>query len=203
MLFRALEGFDGRPDHDDRPLHQESDMSGVAADLPDRAPWPAQRPPACEPCILGVDPGISGALGFSCSARPDHAAAEDMPVAGGEIDPVTLARRIAQRRPVVAGVERGSARPRQGVASTFKFGTAYGAIRGVLGALQIPVHLVTPGVWKRHYRLRSDKEDARALAPRLVPAAAACFHRRKDHGRAEAALIARYGAEVLLRDGRA
>jgi crossover junction endodeoxyribonuclease RuvC len=203
MLFRALEGFDGRPDHDDRPLRQESDMSGIAADLPDRAPWPSQRPPACEPWILGVDPGLSGALGFYCSARPDQAAAEDMPVAGGEIDPVTLARRIAQRRPVVAVVERVSARPKQGVASTFKFGAAYGAVRGVLGALQVPVHLVTPGLWKRHYHLRSDKEDARALALRLFPATSACFHRRKDHGRAEAALIARYGAEVLLRDGRA
>jgi crossover junction endodeoxyribonuclease RuvC len=165
MLFRALEGFDGRPDHDDRPLRQESDMSGIAADLPDRAPWPSQRPPACEPWILGIDPGLSGALGFYCSARPDQAAAEDMPVAGGEIDTVTLARRIAQRRPVAAVVERVSAMPKQGVASTFRFGTAYGAVRGVLGALQVPVHLVTPGLWKRHYRLHSDKEDGRGLSP--------------------------------------
>ncbi len=185
------------------PLRQESGMSGIAADLPDRASGATPNPPARGPYILGIDPGLSGALGFYWSARPDQAAAEDMPVAGGEIDPVTLARRIAQRRPVVAVVECVSARPRQGVASTFKFGTAYGAVRGVLGALQVPVHLVTPGLWKRHYRLRSDKEDARALALRLFPATAACFHRRKDHGRAEAALIARYGAEVLLRDGRA
>src|SRR3954470_4521271 len=106
MLFRALEDFDGRPDHDNRPLRQESDMSGSAADLPDRAPWPSQRPPACEPWILGVDPGLSGALGFYCSARPDQAAAEDMPVAGGEIDPVTLVRRNAQRGPAPAGVGR-------------------------------------------------------------------------------------------------
>src|SRR3954447_24131652 len=169
MLFRALETFDGRPDHDDHPLRQESDMSGIAADLPDRAPTPSQRPPACEPCILGIDPGISGALGFYCSASPDQAAAEDMPVAGGEIDTVTLARRIAQRRPVAAVVERVSAMPKQGVASTFRFGTAYGAVRGVLGALQVPVHLVTPGLWKRHYRLRSDKEDGAGSRPAPVP----------------------------------
>src|SRR3954467_12179479 len=114
MLFRTLEDFDGRPDHDDRPLRQESDMSGVAADLPDRAPWPSQRPPTCEPWILGIAPGLSGALGFSWSARPDHAAAEDMPVAGGEIDPVTLARRIAQRRAGAAGGGGVSTRPKQG-----------------------------------------------------------------------------------------
>src|SRR3954447_8023058 len=138
MLFRVLEDFDGWPNHDDHPLRQESAMSAIATDLPDRAPTPAQRPPACEPWILGIDPGLSGALGFYCSARPDQAAAEDMPVAGGEIDPVTLARRIAQRRPVAAVVERVSARPKQGLASTFKFGTAYGAVRGVLGRSRSP-----------------------------------------------------------------
>src|SRR4051812_49883008 len=89
-------------------------MSGIAANLPDRASWPSQHPPACEPCILGIDPGLSGALGFYCSARPDQAAAEDMPVAGGEIDPVTLARRIAQRRPGVAGVGARSCPAPQG-----------------------------------------------------------------------------------------
>src|SRR4051812_50141587 len=97
MLFRALEDFDGRPDHDDRPLRQESDMNGIAADLPDRAPWPSQRPPACEPCILGIDPGLSGALGFYCSARPDQAAAEDMPVAGGGRDTLPLGGRRDER----------------------------------------------------------------------------------------------------------
>ena len=49
MLFRVLADFDGRPDHDDRPLRQDSDVSGIAADLPDRALRPSQRPPACEP----------------------------------------------------------------------------------------------------------------------------------------------------------
>jgi hypothetical protein len=154
-------------------------------------------------CILGVDPGLSGALGFYFPAAPDRASAEDLPVAGNEIDAITLARRIAQMKPDLAVVERVSARPGQGVSSTFGFGTAYGAVRGVLGALRVPMHLVAPGLWKRHYRLGADKEQARALALRLFPATAECFQRRKDHGRAEAALIARYGAEVLLQGGRA
>jgi crossover junction endodeoxyribonuclease RuvC len=37
----------------------------------------------------------------------------------------------------------------------------------------------------------------RALALRLFPSTAEHFARKKDHGRAEAALIARYGSEVL------
>jgi crossover junction endodeoxyribonuclease RuvC len=68
---------------------------------------------------------------------------------------------------------------------------------GVIGAAAIPLHLVTPAKWKGHLRLSSDKEQARALALRLFPACSEHFKRKKDHGRAEAALIARYGAETL------
>jgi len=42
-----------------------------------------------------------------------------------------------------------------------------------------------------------------SFVPLCVPEGQFVSSGRKDHGRAEAALIARYGAEVLLRDGRA
>lgn len=147
------------------------------------------------PCILGIDPGLSGALSFYFPAEPALISAEDVPVAGNEIDVATLAQRLAQIRPDVCFIERVSAMPKQGVASTFKFGMAFGMVRGVVAAAGIPMHLVTPQTWKRHFRLDSDKEKARALALRLWPSST-CFGRKKDHGRAEAALIARYGAEV-------
>ena len=183
--------------------HQAKATASATAE-PSEGAHPASQPfSAGEPCILGIDPGLSGALGFYFPAVPDRATAEDLPVAGNEIDAATLACRIEQMNPDVAIVERVSARPGQGVSSTFKFGTAYGTVRGVLGALLVPMHLVTPSPWKRHYRLSADKEQARALALRLFPATAECFQRRRDHGRAEAALIARYGAEALLRGGRA
>jgi crossover junction endodeoxyribonuclease RuvC len=56
---------------------------------------------------------------------------------------------------------------------------------------------VSPAVWKKHFKLPADKEASRALALPLFPATAEHFARKKDHGRAEAALIARYGSEVL------
>ena len=92
--------------------------------------------------------------------------------------------------------------PGQGVASTFKFGASYGAVRGVLAALQIRTHLVTPGVWKKHFRLSSDKEASRALALRLFAASPEHFSREKDHNCAEAALLALYGASLNI-SGRA
>lgn len=148
-------------------------------------------------CVLGIDPGLSGALAFYFTDQPSLITAEDVPVAGGEIDVATLAQRLAQMRPDVCFVERVGAMPKQGVASTFKFGMAFGMVRGVVAAAGIPMHLVTPPVWKKHFRLDSDKEKARALALRLWPSST-CFGRKKDHGRAEAALLARYGSEIQI-----
>jgi hypothetical protein len=42
------------------------------------------------PCILGIDPGISGAIAFFFPVAPDRVAAEDMPVVAGEVDCATL-----------------------------------------------------------------------------------------------------------------
>jgi hypothetical protein len=72
--------------------------------------------------------------------------------------------------PAFAVVERVASMPKQGVASTFNFGASYGAVRSVLAALLIPTHLIAPAVWKKHFRLDSDKEKARALALRLLAA---------------------------------
>jgi hypothetical protein len=147
-------------------------------------------------CILGIDPGLSGAVAFYFPWAPDRVAAQDMPVVAGEIDCATLAARILQMGPAFAVVERIASMPKQGVSSTFKFGASYGAIKGILAALKIQTHLVTPATWKKHFRLDSDKEKARALALRTFAASPEHFSRKKDHGRAEAALLAVYGASL-------
>src|SRR5258708_2490068 len=92
--------------------------------------------------------------------------------------------------PARAIVERVGAMPRQGVSSTFKFGRAVGLVDGVIGAELVPVAYVSAAVWKRHFGLGSDKEQSRQKAIEIWPASAAeLLARKKDHGRAEAALI--------------
>jgi crossover junction endodeoxyribonuclease RuvC len=145
-------------------------------------------------CVIGIDPGLSGAVAFYFPEAPDRIIAEDMPVAAGEVDCATLAARITQMGPAFAIVERVASMPKQGVASTFKFGASYGAVRGVLAALQIRTHLVAPAVWKKHFRLGSDKEKSRALALQTFAKTPEHFSRKKDHGKSEAALLALYGA---------
>jgi crossover junction endodeoxyribonuclease RuvC len=149
-----------------------------------------------ERCILGIDPGISGAIAFYFPGVPARAP-RTFRSRPARSTPPAWRSRIRKMRPDVAVIERVSSMPGQGVASTFKFGASFGVVCGVLATLEIPCHRVSPAVWKRHFRLPANKEASRALALRLFPATAEHFSRKKDHGRAEAALIARYGSEVL------
>lgn len=144
--------------------------------------------------LVGIDPGITGGIAFLYA--DGTVAAYDIPNAGGEVDVDQVVKLLRTYVPERAIVERAQAMPKQGVSSTFKFGQAYGALRAAVVACGIPHHLVTPQSWKKHFKLDSDKEKSRALAIRLWPGVG-LFERKKDHGRAEAALIARYGAEVL------
>jgi hypothetical protein len=143
--------------------------------------------------ILGVDPGITGGLAFLFPTGEVEVG--DIPVVAGEVDVDTLVRQVRAFSPALAVIERANAMPKQGVSSTFKYGVAYGALRTVVALCNIPYRLVTPGKWKNHFGLDSDKEKSRALAIQFWPGCG-FFSRKKDHGRAEAALIARYGAET-------
>ncbi len=149
-------------------------------------------------CIYAHDPGTSGAGAFYFTAHRDTVSVEDTPLADGRVDGATLARRIEIMRPDLAIIERVGAMPGQGVSSMFNFGAAYGTVIGVVSALKIPVHFVTPAKWKKHFGLSADKEEARARALQLWPGRAEMFARKKDHGRAEAALLALYAAEVIV-----
>jgi crossover junction endodeoxyribonuclease RuvC len=89
-------------------------------------------------------------------------------------------------------VENVHAMPVNGSVGNFKLGDAFGTIKCALAMLDIPYRLVTPGQWKKAMRVTADKDTARTRAIELWPAHASTFARKKDHGRAEAALIARW-----------
>lgn len=91
-------------------------------------------------------------------------------------------------------IERQSARPGQGVSSMFKLGVNYGLVKGIVAAKLLPIHIVTPQKWRGACHVRPGKDGSRARAQQLFPMYADLFSRRKDDGRADAALIAFYGA---------
>jgi len=152
--------------------------------------------------VLGVDPGTSGALAM-WDTDLSALVVCDMPsalvhvgkVQRRQISEVWLADTLRTYQPDHAWIERVHALPKQGVTSSFSFGLAYGLARGVLAALGVPVSLVTPNEWKRAFRLGPDKNEARLIASRMFPANARDFTRVKDDGRAEAALLALFGAQ--------
>ena len=152
---------------------------------------------------VGIDPGISGAIAI-INGTGTLLCVEDMPIMakgkGGsrvksQVNAAGLAEllgRYAPWRPVVY-CERVSSMPDQGVASVFSLGDTFGCIRGVIGALGLASEIITPQSWKKYYGVGSDKEVARAKAIEMYPLAP--IHKKKDHNRAEAILIARYGLD--------
>ena len=84
--------------------------------------------------------------------------------------------------------------PGQGTRSMFTVGVGFGAWLGLLAALQIPYTRVRPGVWKKAEGLGPDKEQARLRAQQLFPGAD--LQRKRDHGRAEALLLAWWGRRL-------
>lgn len=150
--------------------------------------------------IIGIDPGFSGAIAF-LDIEGGLLQVMDMPVwpntkGRTEIDHGGLYRALELTPYDAATVwlEQVAARPGQGAASTFRFGQGYGAIEMAVAANGHAIRYVTPARWKRHFGLTADKGGSRALATQRFPAQAGMFKRAKDDGRAEAALIAAYGA---------
>jgi crossover junction endodeoxyribonuclease RuvC len=148
--------------------------------------------------ILGCDPGIHGALAIvtiTDSAAPTLVDVLDVPVIGTgakeRVNTILVWDWLAQHDPGHALIERAGSMPKQGVASTFKYARAVGSLETAIACRDIPYSLIEPGVWKRHHHLRGgDKEAARQRALQLFPKAFTWLARKKDHQRAEAALIA-------------
>lgn len=147
-------------------------------------------------CFMGVDPGQNGGVAFYWPSRPKEIAVFDLPFAGKELNCPELALLIRQHNPSFAIIESVHAMPKQGVSSSFNFGMSYGMVRGVVAACRVPQVLVTPQKWKKAFSLSADKEKSRLLAILTFPESSA-FSRKKDDGRAEAALIAVYGATKI------
>jgi crossover junction endodeoxyribonuclease RuvC len=145
--------------------------------------------------VFAVDPGsVSAAWGIA--NEREALACGDVPVADRMIDAAGFADLVAHFPASVAVVEKVGAFPRQGVSSSFRFGMGTGIIHGVLAALVVRRVEVSPMVWKKHFRLGPDKEQARALALKLFSGLSEPLARKRDAGRAEALLMAWWYVET-------
>lgn len=155
---------------------------------------------------IGIDPGLSGAVGVLRDGVFVNVI--DMPtVAKGsgsvknEVDPaglITLLRQtVPAEEPISVALERVNAMPGQGSSSIFSLGDSFGCARSAVAACRFELTYVTPVQWKKHFKLTSDKELSRAMAVRLFPEAP--LNLKKHIDRAEALLMARWLYETRFK----
>lgn len=150
--------------------------------------------------LIGIDPGAGGAIA-QIDGTGRIVAIEDMPTVElngrRRVNPSALASIVRRMAPDSAVIEHVHSMPRDGAIQAFAFGRSTGIVYGVLGALGIVPREVAPQVWKRALHVPAEKDGARARASALLPSAAGHWPLKKHDGRAEAALIALWGARAL------
>jgi len=145
--------------------------------------------------VVGIDPGASGAIVVLEDGRPIGWA--PMPIMQIGSHKRVNASMLADMLPKElkrAYVEQVGAMPGQGTASMFSFGHSCGVVFGVLGALQIPVVMVTPQSWKKRAGIiGQDKDASRSKAIQMWPKWRELDKKGAGQAYADAAFIALYG----------
>ena len=157
--------------------------------------------------IIGIDPGISGALCFMEHGKIIDVI--DMPsMADGKKNKKQvngsqvfneISRYIKDKNPndVKVIIEHVSAMPGQGVTSMFNFGQSFGILKGICSAMHLPVYYVRPAKWKKYFNLiNSEKDASRTRAIEIFPYFSAQLSKKKDNNKADAILIASFFFET-------
>ncbi|KAM7523007.1 hypothetical protein LguiA_012909 [Lonicera macranthoides] len=164
--------------------------------------------------VIGIDPDVSGALAL---LKTDNSGSSSAQVFDSPHLKVLVGKRIRQRLDTksiieliqsfgapsgtTAYLEQSLPYPQDGKQGWWSGGFSYGLWIGVLVASGFTVVPVPSLLWKNEFKLSgngSSKDDSRELASTLFPSLCYLLKRKKDHGRAEALLIAAYGKGLKL-----
>ena len=171
---------------------------------------------------LGIDPGLTGAV---CIIEGEELEFHDTPtLSTGTRNVIDAAKCAALLRDVKGCFQNGTYHPTRrlmvtieksqpmppmgkkdgqtvghGSIASFSLGYSFGVWIGILAALEIPYQTVAPQTWKALLMKGEPKEKdaSRLVARRLWPTQTEeALSRKKDHGRADALLIAEYGRRI-------
>lgn len=156
--------------------------------------------------VVGIDPGVTGAIAIHDGGRLTHV--DDMPVFGGRTDALGLMEYLIEAIPynaeAVVYLEDTQAMPKNGSIASYSLGLNTGIVVGVIQSLRHPLVRVKPAAWKVKMGVtRRDKNAMRGVVRELYPGWADHVKRVKDHNRAEAILISRYGVAQQLQEANA
>ena len=160
--------------------------------------------------IIGIDPGISGAICFMEKGRIIDVI--DMPsmadgkknkkqVNGSQVfNEISRNTKDKSIEDIKVIIEHVSAMPGQGVTSMFNFGQSFGILKGVCSAMNLSMHFVRPVKWKKHFNLiNSSKDASRKKAIEIFPYFSVNLSKKKDANKADAILIASYFEETFIK----
>ena len=153
--------------------------------------------------IIGIDPGISGAICFFEDGYVKEII--DMPVmADGkknkrQINGPQVYNEILRRvkniskKEIIVVIEQVSAMPGQGVTSMFNFGQSFGVLKGICSAMQLSMFFIRPAKWKKYFGLiKTEKDASRTKVIEIFPYISSELSRKKDSNKADAVLIASF-----------
>lgn len=158
--------------------------------------------------FVGIDPGLDGAVA-AIDAAGNIVTCQDTPTAtirsnnknrrrylpGQMANILSNLTKIDHCKIKVVGLEFVRAMPGQGVSSMFCMGQGVGMWEGIIAALRLPTEQITPQRWKKAIMtgaVGEGKEASILRAQQLFPNCGDLLNRKKDHGRADALLIAEY-----------
>ena len=153
--------------------------------------------------IIGIDPGISGAICFFEDGQVKEII--DMPVMadgkknkrqinGPQVYNEILKRiNKLQKKDIIVVIEQVSAMPGQGVTSMFNFGQSFGVLKGICSAMQLSMFFIRPAKWKKYFGLiKTEKDASRTKVIEIFPYISSQLSRKKDSNKADAILIASF-----------
>ena len=153
--------------------------------------------------IIGIDPGISGAICFFENGQVKEII--NIPVmADGKKNkrqingPQTyneILKRIKNypQKDIIVVIEQVSAMPGQGVTSMFNFGQSFGVLKGICSAMQLSMFFIRPAKWKKYFGLiKTEKDASRTKVIEIFPYISSELSRKKDSNKADAVLIASF-----------
>ena len=153
--------------------------------------------------IIGIDPGISGAICFFENGKILNVI--EMPTMNEgkknkrQVNGAQIYNEIFKRidknhdKDIRVVVEQVAAMPGQGVTSMFNFGQSFGIIKGICSAMQLSLYFVRPAKWKKYFNLiNSEKDASRTRAIEIFPYFSAQLSKKKDSNKADAILIASF-----------
>ena len=153
--------------------------------------------------IIGIDPGISGAICFFENGKIieiiDMPNMTDGKKSKKQVNGAQIYNEIYERiknipkHEINVVLEQVSAMPGQGVTSMFNFGQSFGVIKGICAAMRLPLHFVRPAKWKKYFNLlNSEKQASRTKAIEIFPEISNKLSKKKDINKADAILIASF-----------